>query len=413
MPKHVRKKRVFRREPEPELFPSSLESVVPPFVVLLRAVVEEVAGPRLRKLYKPQGGVPYDPVGLCCVILYGLMRRTSSSRELEDRVQFDLRFQYLMHSQTPDHTTISRFRLLLGDVLEEIGLAVIARARSEGLINGKNVSVDGTKIEANTAQWRKMVKTADQEDAHADPDARLMKHRRTGTLRGFNAQIAVDMDGEGFILANHVSNKAKDSGEMETILENLKAAGELPETIAADAGYDSGPNLQALADESVTSFVSPHGKYDSFWEIRDGQLRCPAGHTPKFIGRHPNKGVLYDDYAVTACRACPLKKVCDVKTRKTISARAGYHPAVRVANAHRTTTEKGGEMRRRRSTTVERAFAQMKSNRGLKRFKLRGLAGATTEFRLNCLAYNLEKLLGALQTLVLRLIRVQSRHFCR
>lgn len=413
MPKHVRKKRVFRREPEPELFPSSLESVVPPFVVMLRTVVEEVAGPRLRKLYKPQGGVPYDPVGLCCVILYGLMRRSSSSRELEDRVQFDLRFQYLMHSQTPDHTTISRFRRLVGDALEEIGLAVIARARSEGLISGKNVAVDGTKIEASTSQWRKLVKEADDVDAHSDPDARLMKHRRTGTLRGFNAQIAVDMDGEGFILANHVSNNANDTDEMKTIVENLKATGELPENIAADAGYDSAPNHQALADESVTSFVSPHGKYDSFWEIRDGQLRCPAGHTPHFTGRHHVKGVLYDDYAVTACRACPLKTACQVQKRKTIAARAGYDPAVRVANAHRTTTAKGGDLRRRRSTTVERAFAQMKSNRGLKRFKLRGLAGATTEFRLNCLAYNLEKLLGALKLLILRPFRFQRRHFCR
>lgn len=211
MPRHVRKKRVFRREPEPELFPCSLESLVGPLVVLLREVVEDVAGPRLRKLYKPQGGVPYDPVGLCSVILFGLMRRTSSSRELEDRVRFDLRFQYLMHSQTPDHSTINRFRHLVSEALEEIGLAVLARAKSEGLISGKNVAVDGTKIEANTSQWRKVIRAANEEEAHSDPDARLMPHRRTGILRGFNAQIAVDMEGEGFILASHVCNKAKDS----------------------------------------------------------------------------------------------------------------------------------------------------------------------------------------------------------
>lgn len=409
MPRHVRRKRVFRREPEPELFPSSLESVVGPLVVLLREVVEDVAGPRLRKLYKPQGGVPYDPVGLCSVIMFGLMRRTSSSRELEDRVQFDLRFQYLMRSQTPDHTTISRFRRLVGDALEEIGLAVLARAKSEGVISGKNVAVDGTKIEANTSQWRKMIQAAEADEAHSDPDARLMKHRRTGTLRGFNAQIAVDMDGEGFILASHVSNKAKDSEEMETFLENLKATGELPEVIAADAGYDSGPNHQALVDESVMGFVSPHSRHDSFWEIHGGKLRCPAGHTPTFRGQHLVKGVLYDDYAVNKCRGCPLKTACKMQTRKTISARAGYDPAVRVANAHRTTTDKGGELRKKRSVTVELAFAQLKSNRGLKRFKLRGLAGVTTEFRLNCLAYNLEKLLRALQRLLFRIsqLRIQ------
>lgn len=196
---------------------------------------------------------------------------------------------------------------------------------------------------------------------------------------------------------------------METILENLKATGELPERIAADAGYDSAPNHQALADESVMGFVSPHGDYDSFWDIQDGHLRCPAGHIPAFIGQHLVKGVLYDDYAVTQCRGCPLRTACKMQTRKTISARAGYDPAVRVANAHRTATDQGGELRKKRSTTVERAFAQLKSNRGLRRFKLRGLAGVTTEFRLNCLAYNLEKLLRALPALLFRQFRLQSR----
>lgn len=400
---------MFRREPEPELFPSSLESKVGPVVVRLRHLAEEVAGPRLRQLYKPQGGVPYDPVGLFCVLVYGLMRRTSSSRELEDRVQFDLRFQYLMRSQTPDHTTISRFRRQLGEALEEIGKAVLVLAVSEGLIDGRNVAVDGTKIEANTSQWRKMVKAADEEDAHADPDAKLMKHRRKGTLRGFNAQIAVDMDGSGFILASHVSSKAKDSEEMKTVLENLKEAVELPEVIAADAGYDSAPNHQALADESVMGFVSPHSNYDSFWELDGNELKCPAGHTPVRKSEHRIDGVLYTTFAVGQCRGCPLKTACGVKTRKTISARSGYDPAVRVANAHRSRTEKGGEMRKKRSGSVERAFAQLKSNRGLQRFKLRGLVHVTTEFRLHCLAHNLEKLLRALQTLLFRLICLQSR----
>ncbi len=403
MPRHVRNKRVFRREPEPELFPSSLESQVGEFVVRLRQIVEVVAGPRLRSLYKPQGGIPYDPVGLFCVLVFGLMRRTSSSRELEDRVRYDLRFQFLMHSQTPDHTTISRFRNLLGEALEEISLAVLAKAKADGLISARNVAIDGTKIEANTSQWKRMVKDANEEDAHADPDARLMKHRRTGTLRGFNAQIAVDMDGEGFILANHVSNKAKDSEEMETHLQNLP---ETPEKVVADAGYDSAPNHQALADEGVMGFVSPHGDYDEFWDIQDGQLRCPAGHIPVLTSQHPIKGVLYDNYSVTSCRSCPLKTACNIQTRKTISARAGFDPAVRVANSHRTTTEEGRNLRIKRGPTVERVFGHLKANRGLTRFKRRGLASVTSEFRLICLSYNLEKLLRALQTLLFTLFRL-------
>lgn len=400
---------MFRREPEPTLFPSSLESSVGPLVVRLRLVAEEVAGSRLRELYKPQGGVPYDPVGLFCVLIYGLMRRTSSSRELEDRVRYDVRFQYLMGSQTPDHTTINRFRRLLGDALEEIALAVLAKARAEGLISGKNVAVDGTKIEANTSQWRKMVKEADEEDAHADPDAKLMRHRRTGILRGFNAQVVVDMDGEGFVLASKVSSAAKESDELAEILEELEETVGLPEALAADAGYDSAPNLKALADKSVTSFVSPHAKYDLFWSASDGVLRCPAGHIPVYQGEHLNNGVLYTTYRVRQCGGCPLRSACDLKLKanKRVTARAGFDPAVRVANAHRSATPQGGEMRRRRSATVERVFAQLRSNRGLNRFKLRGRVGASLEFRLHCLAYNLEKLLGALFRLLKAIFRLR------
>ncbi len=407
MSKFNRSKRVFRREPQPELFPESLESKVGPFVVHLRELCEEVAGDRLRNLYQPHGGVAYDPVGMFSVLMFGLMRGTSSSRELEDRVRFDLRFQYLMRGQTPDHTTLSRFRRLVADVLEDIAVAVLERGRSDGLVSARNVAVDGTKIEANTAQWRRSLQKADADEAavHADPDARPMRERKGGTIiRGYNAQVAVDMDGDGLILASHVSPLANDTAQMETVVQNLKAADVQPETIVADAGYDSAPNHQALKDASVTSFVSPRAHHDLFWQVgQDGKIHCPAGHTPLKTRQLVRDGVVYDSFEVRACPRCPLRTVCGVRKVKTISVRTDYDVALRVANAHRSQTEEGQQMRRRRSCTVERAFGHMKSNRGLRRFKLRGLPAVMCEFRLHCLSYNLERLLRACFWLIWRL----------
>ena len=407
MSKFNRSKRVFRREPHPELFPESLESKVGPFVVRLLELCEEVAGDRLRNLYQPHGGVAYDPVGMFSVLMFGLMRGTSSSRELEDRVRFDLRFQYLMRGQTPDHTTLSRFRRLVGDALEDIAVAVLERGRSDGLVSAKNVAVDGTKIEANTAQWRRSLQKADAEEAevHADPDARPMRERKGGTIiRGYNAQVAVDMEGDGLILASHVSSQANDAAQMETVVQNLKAADVQPETIVADAGYDSAPNHQALKDASVTSFVSPRAHHDLFWQVgEDGKICCPAGHTPVKKRQTVMDGVAYDQYEVRVCPRCPLKTVCGVRKVKTISVRTDYDVALRVANAHRSQTEEGQHKRRRRSATVERAFGHMKSNRGLRRFKLRGLPAVMCEFRLHCLSYNLERLLRACLWLFWRL----------
>lgn len=414
MSKFNRSKRVFRREPHPELFPESLESKAGPLVVGLRRLCEEVAGERLRQMYQPHGGVAYDPVGMFCVLIFGLMRNTSSSRELEDRVRYDVRFQYLMRGQTPDHTTISRFRQLVAGVVEDIFTDVLKKARTEGLVSAKNVAVDGTKIEANTAQWRRNLQKADAQEAEVhtdtDPDARPMRQRKGGAIiRGYNAQVAVDMEGDGLILASHVSSQANDAAEMGTVVENLKATQVQPEAIVADAGYDSAPNHQALKDASVTSFVSPRAHHDEFWQVgEDGKICCPAGHTPVKARQTVLDGVVYDSFEVRACPRCPLKTVCGVRKVKTISVRTDYDVALRVANAHRSQTEEGQAKRRRRSATVERLFGHMKSNRGLRRFKLRGLPGVLCEFRLHCLSYNLERLLRACFWLIRRLFGPQT-----
>lgn len=413
MSKFNRSKRVFRREPHPELFPESLESKAGPFVADLKRICEEIAGERLRQMYKPHGGVAYDPVGMFCVLMFGLMRGTFSTRELEDRVRYDVRFQYLMRGQTPDHTTISRFRQLVSGVLEDLSREVIARAQAEGLVSGRNVAVDGTKIEANTSQWRRNLQKAaaeDQAQEHADPDARPMRQRKGGAIiRGYNAQVAVDMEGDGLILACHVSNHAKDAVEMQTVVENLKAANVLPETIVADAGYDSAPNHQALVDASVTGFVSPHTHHDEFWSLgENGEVLCPAGHPPVKTRQTVIDGVVYDKYEVRECRGCPLKSACGVRKRKAISVRASYDPSIRVANAHRCQSQEGQEKRVKRSATVERAIAHLKWNRGLRSFKTRGLRKVLSEFRLHCLAHNLERLVRAVFRLLWRIFGPQS-----
>jgi transposase len=414
--KFNRSKRVFRREPHPELFPESLESKAGPFVADLRRISEEIAGERLRQMYKPHGGVAYDPVGMFCVLMFGLMRNTSSTRELEDRVRYDVRFQYLMRGQTPDHTTISRFRQLVSGVLEDVSREVIARAQTEGLVSGRNVAVDGTKIEANTSQWRRNLQKAAAEDEaqeHADPDARPMRQRKGGTIiRGYNAQVAVDMEGDGLILACHVSNHANDAAEMHTVVENLKAADVLPETIVADAGYDSAPNHQALKDASVTGFVSPRAHHDTSWSVgEDGKVLCPIGHTPVLTRQSLKDGVSYDHYEVRECRGCPLKEACGVRKRKSISVRTSYDPSIRVANAHRCQSEEGQEKRVKRSATVERAIAHLKWNRGLGRFKMRELRKVLSEFRLHCLAHNLERLVRAVIWLFSRILGARTERF--
>ena len=55
-------------------------------------------------------------------------------------------------------------------------------------------------------------------------------------------------------------------------------------------------------------------------------------------------------------------------------------------------TERGAELYSRRMKMVEPVFGQIKSNRGIGRFKRRGLAAARSEWRLVAATHNLLKL---------------------
>jgi hypothetical protein len=57
------------------------------------------------------------------------------------------------------------------------------------------------------------------------------------------------------------------------------------------------------------------------------------------------------------------------------------------------TSERGLMHRSRRPIEPEAVFGQVKSNRGFKRFQLRGLDGVAVEFGLICIAINLSKMI--------------------
>jgi hypothetical protein len=55
-------------------------------------------------------------------------------------------------------------------------------------------------------------------------------------------------------------------------------------------------------------------------------------------------------------------------------------------------SEKGSELRKKRSIEIESCYGDIKHNMGFRRFHLRGLKKAETEFTLVAMAHNLRKL---------------------
>lgn len=397
--KHVRAKQVFRQEVAPQLLPLSLDEHIPAdaFCRALKVCMEKMAGKELRESYEDSGGIPYDPVGLACICLLGFVAGARPSRELEARCRYDLRFMFLTGMLVPDHNTINRFRHRFEGVLPGVFTKLIQQLVREGHVSGRLVAVDGTKIKGNISQWRRQLKVANLAEPLNDPDARLMRDRQCGIIRGYNAQVAVDAD-SGLIVAYDVSTAAKDDHEIPGLLNSMdRNMGVLPEHLIADSGYDSAINHAALEASPVEGVIVPHASYDAFWELdEEEELRCPAGHIPVLQGTSVNDGLRYDRYIVRQCRNCPLKAGCAIKNYKTISTRSGFTPHARVRNAQRARSDPGKALLGERSQTVERVFAHMKEHRKLRRFLMRGLKGVRFEFGLACFAYNLEVLFRSL-----------------
>ncbi len=98
------------------------------------------------------GRAGYDPDMLLSVVLYAYAVGQRSSRTIERLCGTDVAFRVLCASDTPDHTTIARFRkdheALFADVFAQV-LVMCARA---GMGKVGVVAIDGTKIAANASQ---------------------------------------------------------------------------------------------------------------------------------------------------------------------------------------------------------------------------------------------------------------------
>jgi transposase len=161
-----------------------------------------------------------------------------------------------------------------------------------------------------------------------DPDSRNLKSTR-GYVQGYNAQALV---GEGqIVIAAEISTESLDAGNLEPMVaracEELQAAGvsERPGVALADAGYWRNDAIERIVNEHhIQTLVAPDA--DKRKEPRPGR-----------------RGGLYDF------------------TRQILA------------------TDAGAQLYLKRQGIVEPVFAQIKSNRGFRRFSRRGRSAVRSE----------------------------------
>jgi transposase len=98
------------------------------------------------------GRAAYDPDMLLTLLIYAYCQGVRSSRQIEQRCITDVAFRVLCAQDTPDHSTISRFRVDHQDGFAALFTQVLQVAAAAGLTRFGTVAIDGTKIAANASR---------------------------------------------------------------------------------------------------------------------------------------------------------------------------------------------------------------------------------------------------------------------
>lgn len=111
--------------------------------------------------YKGGGVSAYHPKMMLKVWLLGYVKKIYTSRKLERALQENIAFMWISGRQTPDFKTLSNFRILLKKDIKIIFKEVVRIGLEVGIIQGKDIFIDHTKIHASANPykmiWRKSI----------------------------------------------------------------------------------------------------------------------------------------------------------------------------------------------------------------------------------------------------------------
>lgn len=157
---------IFKKDKRDQLLllPPELGSLIPEkhLVRVVDKVIDQIKLTPLLETYKGGGTSSYSPRMLLKVITYAFIERIYTNRLIEKALRENINLMWISGMSTPDYTTIHNFRSKrMKQAVEDIFGSIIEILINDGYIKVENLSVDGTKIEANANRysyiWRKNV----------------------------------------------------------------------------------------------------------------------------------------------------------------------------------------------------------------------------------------------------------------
>jgi len=362
----------------------------------VREVVRHLDLSGFEQEYSAEGGCLYAPELMLSVWLYAYAIGLTSARKLEQRMREDLALRYLAGGAQVDNWALSAFRRRHARGINDAFTQVLEMARRMGMGQLGRVAIDSTRVKASACrdridteqklrneraklrrQVRRWQRACDADEggesgglavaveeaerklaemprrleklrksglkklSRTDEDARFLR-TRGGYELGYTVEVAVSDD--HLIVAQRVTQNATDNASLLPMVDAIeRACGQSPGTVLADSGFFSLENIEEMERRRIEAYV-PDSNLAR--ELNTGQ-RC----------RKQNP-------------ACARSHRRMRKKLRSPSGRAQYA---------------------RRKAVVEPVIGVMKEQRGMRKFRTRGLKQVATEFTLASIAYNLTR----------------------
>jgi len=237
-----------------------------------------------------------------------------------------------------------------------------------------------------------------------DRESRMMVNGRGRTEFAYNAQAMVD-DRGGIIVAAAVTDQANDEHQLAPMLEQVKHnIGEFAATTVADSGYDTAESLGKAEAMKADVLVAPklsereahpyHASRFRYDQERDA-VECPRGEWLHREGtrRHKAKPHALKTYRCSVTD-CPVRSICSRDAKGRVIEISPHEAAIQKQREKRRqpTTR---DLMKKRSATVERAFAEIKQHLGFRRWTVGSKAKVEAQWVFICTAMNLRRMISA------------------
>jgi transposase len=243
-----------------------------------------------------------------------------------------------------------------------------------------------------------------------DPEAPWVK-KGGKFVRGYSGQVAADSEYQ-VIVGIKATAEGTDNGQLNPMLQEIeKTTGEAPEKLVADSGYYTDdavleaskgktdcivPDTETAAqlnnpkrnESEETAYHTSRFTYD---EAKD-EFICPQGKKLAFVRNHTKHGQATKVYRCADCQDCPFRAQCTEHASgfRSLELRVGHAEVRKIRDKLK--TESGKAIYKKRKAIIEPIFGRWQHNWGIRRLRLRGLAGFSIELHLLAIAHNLTKL---------------------